>query len=56
MKKAVSQGWSGWHDEGPGYHLSPEQFEGLLRQAKTIVEGMPANELGHKMLLLDLLE
>jgi len=49
----VSQGWSGWHDEGPNYRIPPEQFEGLLREAKTIAESMPARELGHRMLLLD---
>ncbi len=49
----VSQGWSGWHDEGPNYHLPPAQFEELLRGAKAIIETMPAHELGSKLLLLD---
>jgi hypothetical protein len=49
----VSQGWSGWHDEGPNYRIPPDQYESLLRSVKGIMGTLPANELGSKMLLLD---
>ncbi len=49
----VSQGWTGWHNEGPLYRLPPPEFEGLLRQVKEIMATMPQKELGSKLLLLD---
>ncbi len=49
----VSQGWSGWRDEGSIWKLPPKDYESLLRQAKDFIATMPANELGSKMLLLD---
>jgi acetyl esterase/lipase len=49
----VSQGWTGWRNEGPLYRIPPGEFEGLLRQAKEIIATMPQNELGSKLLLLD---
>jgi hypothetical protein len=49
----VSQGWTGWRNEGPLYRIPPGEFEGLLRQAKDIVSTMPQAELGSKLLLLD---
>lgn len=49
----VSQGWSGWHNEGPLYKLSPSEYETLLRQAQEIIATMPKKELGSKLLLLD---
>jgi len=49
----VSQGWSGWRDEGSIWKLPPADFEHLLREAKQFVSTLPANELGSRMLLLD---
>ena len=49
----VSQGWTGWHNEGPLYRLPPAEFEGLLRQAKAILATMPQQSLSSKLLLLD---
>lgn len=49
----VSQGWSGWHDEGSIWKLPPADYKELLRQAKTVVEAMPASSLGSRLLLLD---
>jgi len=49
----VSQGWSGWHDEGSIWKIPPDDYQELLRKAKDLVESFPASELGSKMLLLD---
>jgi len=49
----VTQGWSGWQDEGSVWKLPPEEFEILLRWAKTFIERKPAEQLGSKMILLD---
>jgi len=49
----VSQGWSGWNDEGSIWKLPPTDYEKLLRQAKAFVATLPRGELGSKMLLLD---
>ena len=49
----VSQAWSGWRDEGSIWKIPPEEFEGLLRQAKDFVATLPADQLGSRMLLLD---
>ena len=49
----VSQAWSGWADEGTIWKIPPQDYEGLLRQAKDFATKLPANELGSKMLLLD---
>jgi len=49
----VSQGWSGWADEGSIWHLPPADYRRLLEEAKRIVESYPASELGSRLLLLD---
>jgi hypothetical protein len=49
----VSQGWSGWQDEGSIWSIPPREFEGLLRQAKAFTAGLPPDQLGSRMLLLD---
>ena len=49
----VSQGWTGWRNEGPIYRIPPADFEGLLRQAKAIAATLPPDQLGSKLLLLD---
>jgi hypothetical protein len=49
----VSQGWTGWRNEGPLYRVSPGDFEGLLREAKAILATMPQQSLSSKLLLLD---
>ena len=49
----VSQGWSGWHDEGSIWKIPPKEYEGLLEEAKQFVGTLPELELGSKMLLLD---
>ena len=49
----VSQGWSGWQDEGSIWSIPPHDYESLLRQAGEFVSTLPANELGSRMLLLD---
>ncbi len=49
----VSQGWSGWNDEGSIWTIPPTEFETLLRQAKGFVENMPKDHLNGRMLLLD---
>jgi hypothetical protein len=49
----VSQGWSGWRDEGSIWKIPPAQYKELLQKAKAIVRSFPANELGSKILLLD---
>lgn len=49
----VSQGWSGWHDEGSIWKLPPADYKKLLEEAKAIVESYPAAELGSRILLLD---
>jgi acetyl esterase/lipase len=49
----VSQGWTGWRNEGPPYRIPPAEFESLLRQAKDILATMPQQSLSSKLLLLD---
>jgi hypothetical protein len=49
----VSQGWSGWRDEGSIWKIPPRQYETLLREAKRFVKTLPADALGSRMLLLD---
>jgi hypothetical protein len=49
----VSQGWSGWRNEGPLYKIPPRDYESLLRQVKEIIATMPKKELGSRLLLLD---
>src|SRR5664279_942286 len=49
----ISQGWTGWRNEGPLYRIPPADFEGLLRQAKDILATMPQQGLSSKLLLLD---
>jgi hypothetical protein len=49
----VSQGWSGWHDEGSIWKIPPEDYKELLQKAKDVVQSFPASELGSKILLLD---
>jgi hypothetical protein len=49
----VSQGWSGWHDEGSIWKLPPQDYETLLRRAKDFVTQLPPEELGSRLLLLD---
>lgn len=49
----VSQGWTGWRNEGSLYRLPPAEFEELLREAKAILATMPQQDLSSRMLLLD---
>ena len=49
----VSQGWSGWQDEGSIWKIPPGDYESLLREAKDLVATLPADQLGSRMLLLD---
>ena len=49
----VTQGWSGWRDEGSIWKLPPSDYETLLRKAKEFVATLPGDQLGGKMLLLD---
>ncbi|MGB8852239.1 MAG: LamG-like jellyroll fold domain-containing protein [Pirellulales bacterium] len=49
----VSQGWSGWHDEGTVWSVPPDRFERLLREAKAIVAASPRDSLAGRMILLD---
>ena len=49
----VSQGWSGWHDEGSIWKIPPEEYETLLRQAREFIGALPKEQLGGRMLLLD---
>ncbi|NLF71997.1 MAG: hypothetical protein GX575_23440 [Candidatus Anammoximicrobium sp.] len=49
----VSQGWSGWHDEGSIWKIPPAEYKGLLQKAKAFVRTLPAGQLGSKTLLLD---
>jgi hypothetical protein len=53
MVVTISQGWSGWQDEGSIWKIPPEEFETLLRQAKTFIGTLPKNQLNGRMLLLD---
>jgi hypothetical protein len=49
----VSQAWSGWQDEGTIWKIPPRHYDSLLRQAKDFIAKLPADQLGHRMLLLD---
>ena len=50
----LTQGWSGWKDEGTIWKLPPEDYENLLRKGKEFIEtNIPKNELGSKMVILD---
>jgi len=49
----VTQGWSGWRDEGSIWTIPPADYEELLSQAKDFVATLPEKELGSRMLLLD---
>lgn len=49
----VSQGWSGWHDEGTVWSIPPDRFKRLLREAKRIAADLPEGQLGRRMILLD---
>jgi len=49
----VSQGWSGWRDEGSIWTLPPRDYQTLLRKAKDFVAALPRDQLSSRMLLLD---
>ena len=49
----VSQGWSGWQDEGSIWKLPPEDFERLFREAKAFAKTLPPDQLGSRLILLD---
>lgn len=49
----VSQGWSGWRDEGSIWKIPPQDYESLLQHAKDFVATLPPDQLGSRMLLLD---
>ena len=50
----LTQGWSGWRDEGSIWKLPPADYETLLRKGKEFIEqNMPKDELGGQMLILD---
>ncbi len=49
----VSQGWSGWHDEGTVWSVPPDRFERVLREAKEITAASPQDSLASRMILLD---
>lgn len=49
----VSQGWTGWADEGSIWRIPPSDYEGLLRKAKDFIGTLPSSQLGSHMLLLD---
>jgi hypothetical protein len=49
----VSQGWSGWKDEGSIWTLPPKEFETLLYRGKAFVESLPKDQLSGRMLILD---
>jgi hypothetical protein len=49
----LSEGWSGWHDEGSIWRLPPTDYEKLLEWGKQYVSHLPPDQLGHKMVLLD---
>lgn len=49
----LTQGWSGWRDEGSIWKLPPDQYKRLLERGKQLLATFPAAELGSKVLLLD---
>jgi len=49
----VSQGWSGWADEGSIWKIPPRHYKTLLRKAKQVIAKLPPGQLGSKMILLD---
>ncbi|MDH7569835.1 MAG: glycoside hydrolase family 99-like domain-containing protein, partial [Armatimonadota bacterium] len=49
----LSQAWSGWRDEGTIWKIPPDQYEGLLREGREFAAGLPPQELGSRMVLLD---
>jgi hypothetical protein len=49
----VSQGWTGWRNEGSIWKIPPADYESLLRQANEFVQTIPPSQLGRKMLILD---
>jgi hypothetical protein len=49
----VSQGWSGWRDEGSIWKIPPAQYKELLEKAKAVIRTFPATQLGSRMILLD---
>ncbi len=49
----VSQGWSGWRDEGSIWKIPPADYKTLLRKAKQVIATLPPDQLGSKMILLD---
>jgi hypothetical protein len=49
----VSQGWSGWHDEGTVWSVPPDRFERLVREAKEMAAAAPKESLASRMILLD---
>ena len=49
----VSQGWSGWADEGSIWKIPPQDYETLLAKAKDFIATLPRDQLGSRMLLLD---
>ncbi|MEN8193517.1 MAG: glycoside hydrolase family 99-like domain-containing protein [Bacteroidota bacterium] len=49
----LSQGWSGWRDEGSIWTIPPKEFETLLLRGKAFVENLPKEQLSGRMLLLD---
>ncbi|MBN2450711.1 MAG: glycoside hydrolase family 99-like domain-containing protein [Lentisphaeria bacterium] len=49
----VTQGWTGWHNEGSVWRLPPADWQRLLEEAKAILATYPPGELGGRVLLLD---
>ncbi len=49
----VTQGWSGWNDEGTIWRIPPKNYQTLLTQAKQFIATLPKDQLGSKTLLLD---
>lgn len=49
----VSQGWSGWHDEGTVWSVPPDRFGRLVREAKEMAAAAPKESLASRMILLD---
>ena len=51
----VSTGWDDapWGGRGPDNRLTPDQFQNILVKAKKTMDALPADHLGHRMLLID---
>jgi len=49
----ASVGWSGWGDERSVWRLSPDEWQTLLQEVRTLAETAPGNSIDRRLVMLD---